>query len=161
MAEEQKPKRKYTRRQVKPEPLAVYNVLVTVKRGKKVETIYCEATRIENGCLVVVSMGGPQPLVEKTRYIPLGDGEITVCARPRTYYVPATAAGWGATGTNAPDPQLSFTTSNVSDSPRIIAGPLEMSRQAPQAPRAPRDIVERNADGVPVVTAGFMDGSPA
>ena len=84
MTEEKKPKRKYTRRR-KVEPLAVYAVVVTVKSGRKTETIYGESARTENGCLVVVSMEGPPPLVEKVRYIPFGSAEIEVCARPQQY----------------------------------------------------------------------------
>ena len=52
MTDEKKPKRKYTRR-AKPQPIAAYSVIVTVKRGRKSETIYGESTRVENGCLVV------------------------------------------------------------------------------------------------------------
>lgn len=162
MTEEKKPKRKYTRRP-KVEPLAVYAVMVTVKRGRKSETIYGESTRVENGCLVVVSMDGPPPLVEKVRYIPLGSAEIEVCQRPQQYQprivmdqrpnpwipqnaVPMPNGGFGAT-----------------TGPQIQPGPLELARQRgaiPATPRPVQNMVERNADGIPVVTAGFMDGAP-
>ena len=65
MSEEQKPKRKYTKRAKQAHP-EVYSVLVRVTRGRKIETIHCESTRIENGCLVAVSLDGPPPLIEKT-----------------------------------------------------------------------------------------------
>lgn len=169
--EDQKPKRKYQRRKAKVEPLAVYAVMVTVARGRKVETIYAESTRVENGCLVVISMDGPQPLVEKTRYIPLGDAEITVCKRP--------TPTWGenaylrmvqpfddrrqALGQPAGVPISQWPGGDLTrpSGPQIIAGPLGMiqGQQRPQT-REVRDIVERNAEGVPVVSAGFLDGSP-
>ena len=169
MNDEAKPKRKYRRRQ-KVEPLAVYAVVVTVKRGRATETIYGESVRTEGGCLVVTSMDGPPPLVEKTRYIPLGSAEIEVCQRPTPipiqyayrpiqqpnhtpYYTPngtgneaAPSAGWNEAG------------------PRIVPGPLEIARRRQAAPVETRPVqsqmVERNADGIPVVTAGFLDGSP-
>lgn len=172
--EDQKPKRKYQRRKAKVEPLAVYAVMVTVARGRKTETIYAESTRVENGCLIVVSMDGPQPLVEKTRYIPLGGAEITVCQRPATAYrdihdprqnawlpqgaVQLPHGGFGVTT----GPAMSMERVPPYDGgPRVIAGPLGMGlmQQRPQT-REVRDIVERNADGVPVVSAGFLDGSP-
>ena len=163
MTEEKKPKRKYTRRQ-KIEPLAVYAVVVTIKRGRKSESIYGESTRVENGCLVVVSMDGPPPLVEKVRYIPLGSAEIEVCQRP---------AMWQRTGREryeegglmlaravGPIAQGDFVQAS---GPQIQPGPLELARQRgaiPATPRPVQNMVERNADGVPVVTAGFMDGAP-
>lgn len=166
MTDDAKPKRKYRRRQ-KVEPLAVYAVVVTVKTGRKTETIYGESVRTEGGCLVVTSMDGPPPLVEKTRYIPLGSAEIEVCQRPAQYRprivmdqrpnpwmpqdaVPLPSAGWGATDSG----------------PRIVPGPLEIARQrgggnfTPVPRQRQEGIVERNPDGVPVVTAGFLDGSP-
>ena len=51
--------------------------------------------------------------------------------------------------------------------PQFSPGPLELLRQreatdGPRpAPRASSQVVERNSDGVPVVTAGFLDGSPS
>jgi len=172
--EDQKPKRKYTRKKAKVEPLAVYAVMVTVARGRKTETIYAESTRVENGCLVIVSMDGPQPLVERTRYIPLGGAEITVCQRPQATYraihdprqnawlpqgaVSLPNGGWGATTTLPP--QFSHVPDRT-DGPRVIAGPLGMNLGQPRPQtREVRDIVERNADGIPVVSAGFLDGSP-
>ena len=163
--EEKKPKRKYTRR-AKVEPLAVYSVMVTVRRGRKTETIYGESVHMGDGCLVVVSMDGPQPLVEKTRYIPLGSAEIEVCQRVkpsweenayRRMVQPVNEPWLHSTLTPPPYPPAQPQPSG----PRIIAGPLEMARSQPQPVRREvRDIVERNADGVPVVSAGFLDGSP-
>lgn len=163
MTEEKKPKRKYTRRP-KVEPLAVYAVMVTVRRGRKSETIYGESTRVENGCLVVVSMDGPPPLVEKVRYIPLGSAEIEVCQRPRAYY-PTTRERYEESGivvarAHGPIAQGDFV---QAAGPQIQPGPLELARQRgaiPATPRPVQNMVERNADGVPVVTAGFMDGAP-
>lgn len=171
MSEEQKPKRKYTKR-AKPAQPEVYSVLVRVTRGRKIETIHCESTRIENGCLVAVSLDGPPPLIEKTRYIPLGSAEIEVCARQQpairwmglgergTTVVAATppvGVGGGFSGKAYPVPQ---------SGPQLMPGPLELLRQSeagmPVAPpRQPSQVVERNSDGVPVVTAGFLDGSPS
>lgn len=172
MTEEKKPKRKYTRRP-KVEPMAVYAVMVTVKRGRKSETIYGESTRVENGCLVVVSMDGPPPLVEKVRYIPLGSAEIEVCQRQKPVYaerpqplfpVPANAVTlpYGGYGVTTMPPQFSHAPERA-DGPQITPGPLELARQRgaiPATPRPVQNMVERNADGVPVVTAGFMDGAP-
>lgn len=166
MNDEAKPKRKYRRRQ-KVEPLAVYAVVVTVKRGRATETIYGESVRTEGGCLVVTSMDGPPPLVEKTRYIPLGSAEIEVCQRPVVRFQPfpmhpPTSAPYYTPGHggNEASPSAGWNEAG----PRIIPGPLEVSRQRQAAPAAPRPVqsqmVERNADGVPVVTAGFLDGSP-
>jgi hypothetical protein len=161
MTEEKKPKRKYTRRP-KVEPMAVYAVMVTVRRGRKSETIYGESTRVENGCLVVVSMDGPPPLVEKVRYIPLGSAEIDVCQRPRMYRrevaeqeIPQFAMQHMVAQGQIPYPAPA--------GPQIQPGPLELARQRgaiPATPRPVQNMVERNADGVPVVTAGFMDGAP-
>ena len=168
MAEEQKkPKRKYTRRQ--PAPVAVYSVLVTVKRGKKTETIYGESVRTEGGCLVVTSMDGPPPLVEKTRYIPLGSAEIEVCQRPTpVQYQPRIVM---ETRPNPWQPQNAVELPNggfgSTTGPQIVPGPLEIARQRTggnftPVPRPRQEgIVERNPDGVPVVTAGFLDGSPS
>lgn len=175
MTEEKKPKRKYTRRP-KVEPMAVYAVMVTVKRGRKSETIYGESTRVENGCLVVVSMDGPPPLVEKVRYIPLGSAEIDVCRRPQQ----STPIPWSlyATQNTAPSPKdmeqmqawqgqvqrnLNDHFAQAQAGPQIQPGPLELARQRgaiPATPRPVQNMVERNADGIPVVTAGFMDGAP-
>ena len=154
-----KVKRKYTRRQ-KIEPLAVYAVVVTVKRGRKSETIYGESTRVENGCLVVVSMDGPPPLVEKVRYIPLGSAEIEVCQRPKMYRreVPEQEIPQFAMQHMVAQGQIPYQAG-----PQIQPGPLELARQRgaiPATPRPVQNMVERNADGVPVVTAGFMDGAP-
>ena len=159
MTEEKKPKRKYTRRQ-KIEPLAVYAVVVTIKRGRKSETIYGESTRVENGCLVVVSMDGPPPLVEKVRYIPLGSAEIEVCQRPKMYRreVPEQEIPQFAMQHMVAQGQIPYQAG-----PQIQPGPLELARQRgaiPATPRPVQNMVERNADGVPVVTAGFMDGAP-
>ena len=160
--EEQKAKRKYTRRKAKAEPLAVYAVMVRITRGRKVETIYAESTRVENGCLVIVSMDGPQPLVEKTRYIPFGSAEIEVCQRMPQ----APAQMYFREAINAPitsAPQR-FSVPYSPEGPRIEMGPLEIARQraaaAPAQPRHTAPIVERNADGVAVVTAGFGDERP-
>lgn len=163
MTEEKKPKRKYTRRR-KVEPLAVYSVVVTVKRGRKTETIYGESTRTENGCLVVVSMDGPPPLVERVRYIPLGSAEIEVCRRPQYRPAPyptgreqyeesgivvARAAGPVAMGDIVRQA-----------GPRIEAGPLGQFRQGPQAPRS-NEVVERNGEGAAVVTTGYLQDAPS
>jgi len=165
--EEKKPKRKYTRK-AKVEPLAVYAVMVKVTRGRKVEMIYAESTRVENGCLVVVSMDGPQPLVERTRYIPFGSAEIEVCARPQpdwremaAYRAPQPLSPIPANAVALPYGGYGVTTQG----PRIEPGPLEIARQreaqGPVArPRPQGNLVEKNADGVAVVTAGFLDGSP-
>lgn len=169
--EDKKPKRKYTRK-AKVEPLAVYAVMVRVTRGRKVETIYAESTRVENGCLVICSLDGPQPLVEKTRYIPLGNAEIEVCNRPQE-------RRWVSNWAPGPDPlkphPQPFTQEQIRDlmcaqqqinaGPRIEPGPLEIARQreaqGPVArPRPQGNLVEKNADGIAVVTAGFLDGSP-
>lgn len=159
MTEEKKPKRKYTRRP-KVEPMAVYAVMVTVRRGRKSETIYGESTRVENGCLVVVSMDGPPPLVEKVRYIPLGSAEIDVCQRPRMYRreVAEQEIPQFAMQHMVAQGQIPYQAG-----PQIQPGPLELARQRgaiPATPRPVQNMVERNADGVPVVTAGFMDGAP-
>lgn len=169
MTEEKKAKRKYTRRP-KVEPMAVYAVMVTVKRGRKSETIYGESTRVENGCLVVVSMDGPPPLVEKVRYIPLGSAEIEVCRRPTPTWgdnayarlVQPVDTQWRGPVTN-PVVQHQQNDPYASAGPQIQPGPLELARQRgaiPATPRPVQNMVERNADGVPVVTAGFMDGAP-
>jgi hypothetical protein len=168
MTEEKKAKRAYTRKP-KVEPLAVYSVAVKVTRGRKVETIYAESTRVENGCLVIVSMDGPQPLVEKTRYIPFGSAEIEVCQRPQSQfrygaqpidYGPVQVPGRGfAVTTAGPAPMFSHTEIG----PRIELGPLEMARQmgqanpAPVVRQRPAAMVERNHEGLPVVTGGFTD----
>jgi hypothetical protein len=160
MPEEAKPKRKYQRRKARVEPLAVYSVMVTVARGRKTETIYAESTRVENGCLVIVSMDGPPPLVEKVRYIPLGGAEITVCARPQRQAYPPYPQSL------APSYELPMGGYVVPTSgPKVSPGPLEIARQreamAPVArPRQMAPMVERNADGVAVVTAGFGDERP-
>ena len=164
--EDQKPKRKYTRRKAKVEPLAVYAVMVTVARGRKTETIYAESTRVENGCLVIVSMDGPQPLVEKTRYIPLASAEITVCQRTAPTMMFANTRDIRVGPPQFQPDMALWQQRQQSDppiprGPQIIAGPLGMNQgQQRQQPREVRDIVERNADGVPVVSAGFLDGSP-
>lgn len=167
--EETKPKRKYKRR-AKVEPLAVYAVVVTVKRGRAVERIYGESARVENGCLVLVSMDGPPPLVEKVRYIPLVSAEIEVCRRPEAamrWVQPAAMGNWPG-----PPPEP-VTLPNggygvPTAGPQVTPGPLELLRQreamqgGPRpAPRPPSQVVERNPDGVAVVTAGFLDGSPS
>lgn len=165
MNDEAKPKRKYRRRQ-KVEPMAVYAVVVTVKRGRATETIYGESVRTEGGCLVVTSMDGPPPLVEKTRYIPLGSAEIEVCHRPAQIQY-----AWKRQEYPTPE-QLLYSNGSAQlatitqqpEGPRIVPGPLEIARQRQAAPAAPRptqsQMIERNADGVAVVTAGFLDGSP-
>ncbi len=167
MEDKGKAKRKYTRKP-KVEPLAVYSVMVKVTRGRKAETIYAESTRVENGCLVIVSMDGPQPLVERTRYIPFGSAEIEVCNRPRQHSLIPWAAyqnsvgapsmkdieqmqGWQARAMGVAQP-----------GPRIEEGPLETARRmahgAPRvAPTRPTAIVERNHEGLPVVMGGFTD----
>jgi hypothetical protein len=164
MSEEQKPKRKYTKR-AKPAQPEVYSVLVRVTRGRKTETIHCESTRIENGCLVAVSLDGPPPLIEKTRYIPLGSAEIEVCARqqPVVRWVDVTPPGGVGMGSNA---RSTGSIMPMQSGPQLMPGPLELLRQReagmPVAPpRQPSQVVERNSDGVPVVTAGFLDGSPS
>ena len=164
MTEEQKPKRKYTKR-AKPAQPEVYSVLVRVTRGRKTETIHCESTRVENGCLVAVSLDGPPPLIEKTRYIPLGSAEIEVCARqqPAIRWVDATPPGGVGIGSNA---RSTGSIVPMQGGPQLTPGPLELLRQReagmPVAPsRQPSQVVERNSDGVPVVTAGFLDGSPS
>ena len=157
-------KRKYTRR-AKPVQPEVYSVLVRVTRGRKVETIHCESTRIEHGCLVVVSLDGPPPLIEKTRYIPLGSAEIEVCARqqPAMRWVTAPQPAEVSIGSTVQLPQYQA----PPQGPQFSPGPLELLRQregtaVPRpAPRASSQVVERNAEGVPVVTAGFLDGSPS
>lgn len=155
MEETKKPKRKYTRRQVAP--MAVYSVLVTIKRGRKSETIYAERATTENGCLVVVSMDGPAPLSEKVRYIPLASAEIEVCRRPN-YLQPTLAPRpihMERDGAGSP------VTYAIPDGPQIQPGPLEILRQRQAQPRPQTSgLVERNPDGVPVITAGFLDGSP-
>jgi hypothetical protein len=149
-----KAKRKYTRRQSQPE---VYSVLVRVTRGRRVETIHCESTRVENGCLVVVSMDGPPPLVEKTRYIPFGSAEIEVCARPQavtTWTQPAYIQ-------QATLPMGGFTVPTATAGPQIEAGPLGRARMVGVQPRPQStDLVERNAEGAPVVSVTYLDGSP-
>ena len=171
--EEAKPKRKYKRR-AKVEPLAVYAVVVTVKRGRAVERIYGESARVENGCLVLVSMDGPPPLVEKVRYIPLGSAEIEVCRRPEPamrWVQPAAMGNWAPPPNSVPLPGGGW--GSVTDSPaaqvgpQISPGPLELLRQreamqgGPRpVQRPPSQVVERNPDGIAVVTAGFLDGSP-
>ena len=164
MSEEQKPKRKYTKR-AKPAQPEVYSVLVRVTRGRKTETIHCESTRVENGCLVAVSLDGPPPLIEKTRYIPLGSAEIEVCARqqPVVRWVDVTPPGGVGIGSNA---RSTGSIVPMQSGPQLTPGPLELLRQRevgmPVAPpRQPSHVVERNSDGVPVVTAGFLDGSPS
>jgi len=158
-------KRKYTRR-AKPVQPEVYSVLVRVTRGRKVEIIHCESTRIEHGCLVVVSLDGPPPLIEKTRYIPLGSAEIEVCARQQPVVRWVDAAPPGGVGVST-GYTVQMSTSPVSQQgPQLTPGPLELLRQReagmPVAPqRQPSQVVERNSDGVPVVTAGFLDGSPS
>lgn len=167
MTDEKKPKRTYTRK-AKVQPMAVYSVMVTVARGRKTETIYAESTRVENGCLVVVSMDGPQPLVEKTRYIPLASAEITVCERPKPPQARAQPVAMGnwSSPTNAIG---QFTYDNAGGrvpvgvpppGPHIIAGPLEMARRAGMGQGVPQsnEIVERNGEGAPVVTTGYLEG---
>ena len=163
MTEEQKPKRKYTKR-AKPAQPEVYSVLVRVTRGRKIEAIHCESTRIENGCLVAVSLDGPPPLIEKTRYIPLGSAEIEVCARqqPAMRWFTAPQSTGVSIGSTVQMPQYQATPQG----PQFSPGPLELLRQReagmPAAPpRQPSQVVERTPDGVPVVTAGFLDGSPS
>lgn len=164
MSEEQKPKRKYTKR-AKPAQPEVYSVLVRVTRGRKTETIHCESTRVENGCLVAVSLDGPPPLIEKTRYIPLGSAEIEVCARqqPAMRWFTAPQSTGVSIGSTVQMPKYQATPQG----PQFSPGPLELLRQreatdGPRpAPRASSQVVERNSDGVPVVTAGFLDGSPS
>ena len=164
MIEEQKPKRKYTKR-AKPAQPEVYSVLVRVTRGRKIEAIHCESTRIENGCLVAVSLDGPPPLIEKTRYIPLGSAEIEVCARqqPDMRWFTAPQSTGVSIGSTVQMPQYQATPQG----PQFSPGPLELLRQreatdaSRHAPRASSQVVERNSDGVPVVTAGFLDGSPS
>ena len=164
MSEEQKPKRKYTKR-AKPAQPEVYSVLVRVTRGRKIETIHCESTRIENGCLVAVSLDGPPPLIEKTRYIPLGSAEIEVCARqqPVVRWVDVTPPGGVGMGRST---HSTGSIVSMQSGPQLTPGPLELLRQReagmPAAPpRQPSQVVERTPDGVPVVTAGFLDGSPS
>ena len=156
MQDEKKPKRKYTRKP-KVAPLAVYSVMVTVSRGRKTETIYAESTRVENGCLVVVSMDGPQPLVEKTRYIPLASAEITVCERPKPAYVQQAQPLFPIPANAVALPHGGY---GVTTGPQIIAGPLEMARRAGIGQNVPRssEIVERNGEGAPVVTTGYLEG---
>jgi hypothetical protein len=166
---EEKPKRKYVRRR-KVEPLAVYSVVVTVRTGRKSETIYGESVRTEGGCLVVVSMDGPPPLVEKTRYIPLGSAEIEVCQRPTPTWADNAYARMAAMPQTVRQPSFQATPNDFihpepQAGPRIVPGPLEIARQRAAAapappPRNSTQMVERNADGIPVVTAGFLDGSP-
>lgn len=168
MTDEKKPKRKYTRR-AKPQPIAAYSVIVTVKRGRKSETIYAESARAENGCLVVMTMDGPPPLIERVRYIPLGSPEIEVCQRQIQHNL----IPWGAYATQNTAPSANDIeqmqmwqrkAEQQQSGPRIEAGPLEIARQRGglmPVPRKPEGIVERNADGAPVVTAGFLDGSPS
>ena len=166
MSEEQKPKRKYTKRAKQAHP-EVYSVLVRVTRGRKTETIHCESTRIENGCLVAVSLDGQPPLIEKTRYIPLGSAEIEVCQRPLAL-VRAARERYEESGfvvARAASP-IGHGEMVMAAGPQITQGPLELLRQReagmPVAPsRQPSQVVERNSDGVPVVTAGFLDGSPS
>ena len=156
MTEEKKPKRKYTRR-AKPEATGAYAVVVTIRRGRKQETIYAESARAEGPCLVVVSMDGPPPLIERVRYIPLGSAEITVCRRMQA--VPPVQQAYPAY------PQSLGPYVEPPTGPQIQPGPLEIARQreaagaGPKIVRnAPSGIVERNPDGIPVVTAGFFDG---
>lgn len=156
-----KAKRKYTRRQAQPE---VYSVLVRVTRGRRVETIHCESTRVENGCLVVVSMDGPPPLVEKTRYIPFGSAEIEVCARPfsRTLPYPSgTSVTVNPIGTgHLLSPQGGQGLVSQAG-PQVEAGPLGRARVVGVAPRQSTDLVERNSEGAPVVSVTYLDGSPS
>ena len=163
MSEEQKPKRKYTKR-AKPAQPEVYSVLVRVTRGRKIETIHCESTRIENGCLVAVSLDGPPPLIEKTRYIPLGSAEVEVCARqqPAMRWFTAPQSTGVSIGSTVQMPQYQA----PPQGPQFSPGPLELLRQREAGmlaapPRQPSQVVERTPDGVPVVTAGFLDGSPS
>ena len=166
MTEEKKPKRKYTRKP-KVEPLAVYAVMVKVTRGRKVETIYAESTRVENGCLVIVSMDGPQPLVEMPRYIPFGSAEIEVYKRPTPSWE-ENALRHLVLDARAYPPPVVLPNGGYAvptSGPRIEPGPLEIARQreaqGPVArPRPQGNLVEKNADGIAVVTAGFLDGSP-
>ena len=163
MSEEQKPKRKYTKR-AKPAQPEVYSVLVRVTRGRKIETIHCESTRVENGCLVAVSLDGPPPLIEKTRYIPLGSAEVEVCARqqPAMRWFTAPQSTGVSIGSTVQMPQYQA----PPQGPQLTPGPLELLRQREAGmlaapPRQPSQVVERTPDGVPVVTAGFLDGSPS
>lgn len=156
--EEKKAKRKYTRR-AKVEPLAVYSVLVRVKQGRKTETIYGESTRTENGCLVIVSMDGPQPLVEKTRYIPLGGAEIEVCQRPQPAMrwmapAPQSLMPIPANAVSLPNGGYSVPTSG----PMIQPGPLGLMKMPQRT--ASNEIVERNGEGAAVVTTGYLEGAP-
>lgn len=166
MADDAKPKRKYQRR-AKVQPLAVYAVVVTVKTGRKTETIYGESVRNEGGCLVVVSMDGPPPLVEKTRYIPLGSAEIEVCQRPTPIQPMVWMRPNMGVQTYIGDAPATVTSGGTSAGPQITPGPLEIARQraggnfTPVARPRQEGIVERNPDGVAVVTAGFLDGSPS
>lgn len=156
MNDEKKPKRKYTRRP-KPQPMNVYSVVVTVRSGRKTETIYGESVRTENGCLVVVSMDGPQPLVEKTRYIPLGGAEIEVCQRPQpaVRWMPPVQQPQQSGWVQPPAPVLL----TRPDGPRVEAGPLGILKQMP--PRVvSNEIVERNGEGAAVVTTGYLEGAP-
>ena len=160
MTEEKKAKRAYTRKP-KVEPLAVYSVMVKVTRGRKTETIYAESTRVENGCLIIVSMDGPQPLVERTRYIPLGSAEIEVCNRPRPVY-PTARERYEESGYIVPTGMSNPPQFVQQTGPRIEMGPLEMARRmgqtaAPVAPSRPTAMVERNHEGLPVVMGGFTD----
>lgn len=162
---EDKPKRKYVRRR-KVEPLAVYSVVVTVRTGRKSETIYGESVRTEGGCLVVTSMDGPPPLVEKVRYIPLGSAEIEVCQRPRPVYQQFRAPQMTREQMLYTDGSAVLSTITPQQAgPQVQPGPLEIARQREAqgfrpVPRQSSSMVERNADGIPVVTAGFLDGSP-
>lgn len=164
MTEEKRPKRKYTRRP-KPEAAGAYAVVVTIRRGRKQETIYAESARAEGPCLVVVSMDGPPPLLERVRYIPLGSAEITVCRR----VMPAQTIPWAAYSNQPAPSQKDIEEMRAqmmaAAGPVIQPGPLELARQreamgpGPKIVRnAPTGIVERNPDGIPVVTAGFFDG---
>jgi len=165
--EEKKPKRKYTRRQAKVQPLAVYAVMASVPKGRKIETIYAESARFENGVLILVSMDGPPPLVEKTHYIPLtGNGQtVTVCERAKQLQAYPPYPQSLAPSYEPFSPEQIRSMMVPPSGPQISPGPLEIARQreamAPVArPRQMAPMVERNADGVAVVTAGFGDERP-
>lgn len=150
--EAKKPKRKYTRRQ---QPMvAASAVMLRIKRGKRVETVYCDSFDIESGVLRAYSSDGPAPFIQRIRFIYLSGAEVEACQRfvPQPIVRQAPIAHGGPQG--GPQIEVNPVLSRVNG---VAPAPAQTLRSNFTAQGPVSEIINPETGTVARVPAGFFD----
>lgn len=167
----EEPETKSKRRGRRPKPQVQYPVEATVwlpgqKTPKQIVALWVQR---EPGRTVFGLPETERPYLQRRLEIYESPGLVMeilqIAQQPQPQSI-----GWSTgTVTNPYSAGITLTANNAAPAPagpQLSPGPLELLRQreAGAGPRPvarpPSQVVERNPDGVPVVTAGFLDGSP-